>query len=37
MHGGRDRQDGTDVAGGTIEISHNTFRGTVKGTGGAEK
>lgn len=26
MHGGRDRQDGTDVAGGRIEISHNTFR-----------
>ena len=26
MHGGRDRKDGTDVAGSSIEISHNTFR-----------
>jgi hypothetical protein len=26
MHGGRDRKDGTDVAGTAIEISHNTFR-----------
>jgi hypothetical protein len=26
MHGGRDRQDGTDVAGTTILIHHNTFR-----------
>lgn len=26
MHGGRDRQDGTDIAGGAIEISRNTFR-----------
>jgi hypothetical protein len=26
MHGGRDRQDGTDIAGTAIEISHNTFR-----------
>ncbi len=25
MHGGRDRQDGTDVAGSSIEISNNTF------------
>jgi hypothetical protein len=26
MHGGRDREDGTDVAGTTILIHHNTFR-----------
>ncbi|MFP4499777.1 MAG: right-handed parallel beta-helix repeat-containing protein [Candidatus Hydrogenedentota bacterium] len=26
MHGGRDRDDGTDVAGTSIEIYHNTFR-----------
>jgi hypothetical protein len=26
MHGGRDRQDGTDIAGTVIEIHHNTFR-----------
>ena len=26
MHGGRDRKDGTDIAGTSIEISHNTFR-----------
>lgn len=26
MHGGRDRRDGTDIAGRTIEIHHNTFR-----------
>jgi hypothetical protein len=26
MHGGRDRNDGTDTAGTTIEVSHNTFR-----------
>jgi hypothetical protein len=26
MHGGRDRQDGTDVAGTSIEIHNNTFR-----------
>jgi hypothetical protein len=25
MHGGRDRQDGTDIAGTTILIHHNTF------------
>jgi hypothetical protein len=25
MHGGRDREDGTDVAGTSIEISNNTF------------
>jgi len=26
MHGGRDRQDGTDIAGTSIEIYNNTFR-----------
>ena len=26
MHGGRDREDGTDVAGTSIEIHNNTFR-----------
>ncbi len=26
MHGGRDRKDGTDIAGTTILIHHNTFR-----------
>jgi hypothetical protein len=26
MHGGRDRQDGTDIAGTRIEIHNNTFR-----------
>lgn len=26
MHGGRDRQDGTDIAGAEIHIHHNTFR-----------
>ncbi len=26
MHGGRDRKDGTDIAGTTISIHHNTFR-----------
>jgi hypothetical protein len=26
MHGGRDRQDGTDIAGTSIEIRSNTFR-----------
>jgi hypothetical protein len=26
MHGGRDRNDGTDIAGTSIEISNNTFR-----------
>ena len=26
MHGGRDRKDGTDIAGTTIEIHNNTFR-----------
>jgi hypothetical protein len=26
MHGGRDRKDGTDIAGDSINIHHNTFR-----------
>ena len=26
MHGGRDRKDGTDIAGTVIEIHNNTFR-----------
>ncbi|MCP4641461.1 MAG: hypothetical protein GY851_13550, partial [bacterium] len=26
MHGGRDRDDGTDIAGTTIDIHNNTFR-----------
>jgi len=26
MHGGRDRKDGTDIAGTAMEIHHNTFR-----------
>jgi hypothetical protein len=26
MHGGRDRKDGTDIAGTAIEIYNNTFR-----------
>jgi hypothetical protein len=26
MHGGRDRKDGTDVAGGWMHVHHNTFR-----------
>jgi hypothetical protein len=26
MHGGRDRKDGTDIAGTVIEVHHNTFR-----------
>jgi hypothetical protein len=26
MHGGRDRKDGTDIAGTSIEIHNNTFR-----------
>jgi hypothetical protein len=26
MHGGRDRKDGTDIAGTSIEITNNTFR-----------
>lgn len=28
MHGGRDRADGTDIAGDLIRIHHNTFLGT---------
>jgi len=28
MHGGRDRKDGTDIAGDWIKIHHNTFRAT---------
>lgn len=28
MHGGRDRADGTDIAGDRISIHHNTFLGT---------
>jgi hypothetical protein len=28
MHGGRDRKDGTDIAGTRIEIGNNTFRAT---------
>ena len=28
MHGGADRHDGTDLAGGRIRIHHNTFRAT---------
>jgi hypothetical protein len=28
MHGGRDRKDGTDIAGDLINIHHNTFRAT---------
>ena len=28
MHGGADRKDGTDVAGDSIRIHHNTFRAT---------
>ena len=28
MHGGRDRKDGTDVAGDWMKIHHNTFRAT---------
>ena len=26
MHGGRDRKDGTDVAGSWMHVHHNTFR-----------
>jgi hypothetical protein len=26
MHGGKDREDGTDIAGTSIEIYNNTFR-----------
>jgi len=28
MHGGRDRGDGTDIAGDWMDIHHNTFQGT---------
>ncbi|MHC4799502.1 MAG: right-handed parallel beta-helix repeat-containing protein [Planctomycetota bacterium] len=28
MHGGRDRKDGTDIAGDSIKIHHNTFKAT---------
>jgi len=28
MHGGRDRKDGTDIAGDVIKIHHNTFKAT---------
>jgi len=28
MHGGRDRKDGTDIAGDWMKIHHNTFRAT---------
>jgi len=28
MHGGADRKDGTDIAGDSIKIHHNTFRAT---------
>jgi len=28
MHGGKDRKDGTDIAGDVIEIHHNTFKAT---------
>jgi hypothetical protein len=31
MHGGRDRQDGTDIAGTRILIHHNTFRAPERG------
>ena len=30
MHGGRDRGDGTDIAGDWMNIHHNTFRSTVR-------
>ncbi|MFZ2643370.1 MAG: hypothetical protein WA117_20435 [Verrucomicrobiia bacterium] len=30
MHGGRDRGDGTDIAGDWLHIHHNTFEGTVR-------
>ena len=28
MHGGRDRKDGTNIAGDWMKVHHNTFRGT---------
>lgn len=33
MHGGRDRGDGTDIAGDWISIHHNTFQGTQRHVG----
>ena len=33
MHGGRDRRDGTDIAGTSIEIYNNTFRAPTKAVG----
>jgi hypothetical protein len=33
MHGGRDRKDGTDIAGSSIEISNNTFRAPQRAIG----
>jgi tetratricopeptide (TPR) repeat protein len=30
MHGGRDRGDGTDIAGDWMHVHHNTFQGTVQ-------
>lgn len=33
MHGGRDRKDGTTIAGSTIEIYNNTFLSTEKAVG----
>lgn len=33
MHGGRDRKDGTTIAGTTIEIYNNTFRSTERAVG----
>jgi len=33
MHGGRDRKDGTTIAGTNIEIYNNTFRSTEKAVG----
>ncbi|MFB9292643.1 right-handed parallel beta-helix repeat-containing protein [Persicitalea jodogahamensis] len=33
MHGGRDRKDGTTIAGTSIEIYNNTFRSTEKAVG----
>lgn len=30
MHGGRDRGDGTDIAGDWMHVHHNTFEGTVR-------
>jgi len=30
MHGGRDRKDGTNIAGADLKIHHNTFQGSVR-------